>query len=142
MHEDVTSQERSKERLYEEEIELKWEKGGSGLVFYTDAQYWQEEEGGIQQKLYPLDTAPPSPKKGNNKNQPLYFLHVVILSMTSKCILNLLVQNIYKWLYSIKGEIIYGNIRAITPRRAFFTVVMDTAVMLLVTRHNRIASAP
>ncbi|KPP57151.1 hypothetical protein Z043_125153, partial [Scleropages formosus] len=21
-----------------------WEKGGSGLVFYTDAQYWQEEE--------------------------------------------------------------------------------------------------
>lgn len=48
MHEDVTSQERSKERLYEEEIELKWEKGGSGLVFYTDAQYWQEEEGGIQ----------------------------------------------------------------------------------------------
>lgn len=46
MHDDVTSQERSKERLYEEEIELKWEKGGSGLVFYTDAQYWQEEEEG------------------------------------------------------------------------------------------------
>uniref|UniRef100_G3NW27 G patch domain containing 3 n=1 Tax=Gasterosteus aculeatus TaxID=69293 RepID=G3NW27_GASAC len=46
LHEDVTSQERSKERLYEERIELKWEKGGSGLVFYTDAQYWQEEEGG------------------------------------------------------------------------------------------------
>ncbi|XP_015674216.1 G patch domain-containing protein 3 isoform X1 [Protobothrops mucrosquamatus] len=43
LHEDVTSQERIKERLYEEEIELKWEKGGSGLVFYTDAQYWQEE---------------------------------------------------------------------------------------------------
>lgn len=46
----MTSQERSKERLYEERIELKWEKGGSGLVFYTDAQYWQEEEGGTQQK--------------------------------------------------------------------------------------------
>uniref|UniRef100_K7GGD7 G-patch domain containing 3 n=1 Tax=Pelodiscus sinensis TaxID=13735 RepID=K7GGD7_PELSI len=45
LHEDVTSQERTKERLYEEEIELKWEKGGSGLVFYTDAQYWQEEQG-------------------------------------------------------------------------------------------------
>ncbi|XP_062996546.1 G patch domain-containing protein 3 [Elgaria multicarinata webbii] len=44
LHEDVTSQERTKERLYEEEIELKWEKGGSGLVFYTDAQYWHEEE--------------------------------------------------------------------------------------------------
>ncbi|XP_007425926.2 G patch domain-containing protein 3 [Python bivittatus] len=43
LHEDVTSQERTKERLYEEEIELKWEKGGSGLVFYTDAQYWQED---------------------------------------------------------------------------------------------------
>ena len=48
LHEDVTSQERCKERLFEEEIELKWEKGGSGLVFYTDAQYWQEEEGGMQ----------------------------------------------------------------------------------------------
>ncbi|KAL8220658.1 UNVERIFIED_CONTAM: hypothetical protein K2H54_051626 [Gekko kuhli] len=46
LHEDITSQERTKERLYEEEIELKWEKGGSGLVFYTDAQYWQEEEEG------------------------------------------------------------------------------------------------
>ncbi|XP_053254649.1 G patch domain-containing protein 3 [Podarcis raffonei] len=46
LHEDVTSQERTKERLFEEEIELKWEKGGSGLVFYTDAQYWQEEEEG------------------------------------------------------------------------------------------------
>ncbi|XP_042372670.1 G patch domain-containing protein 3-like, partial [Plectropomus leopardus] len=50
LHDDVTSQERSKERLFEEEIELKWEKGGSGLVFYTDAQYWQEEEGGMQKK--------------------------------------------------------------------------------------------
>jgi len=46
LHDDVTSQDRCKERLFEEEIELKWEKGGSGLVFYTDAQYWQEEEGG------------------------------------------------------------------------------------------------
>lgn len=46
LHEDVTSQDRTKERLFEEEIELKWEKGGPGLVFYTDAQYWQEEEGG------------------------------------------------------------------------------------------------
>ncbi|XP_016322376.1 G patch domain-containing protein 3 [Sinocyclocheilus anshuiensis] len=46
LHEDVTSQERTKERLFEEEIELKWEKGGSGLVFYTDAQFWHEEEEG------------------------------------------------------------------------------------------------
>uniref|UniRef100_A0A3P9HJQ4 G patch domain containing 3 n=1 Tax=Oryzias latipes TaxID=8090 RepID=A0A3P9HJQ4_ORYLA len=50
LHEDVTSQERSKERLFEEEIELKWEKGGSGLVFYTDAQYWQEEEGDFDEQ--------------------------------------------------------------------------------------------
>ncbi|KAM9722974.1 G patch domain-containing protein 3 [Menidia menidia] len=50
LHDDVTSQERSKERLYEEEIELKWEKGGSGLVFYTDAQLWQEEEGDFDEQ--------------------------------------------------------------------------------------------
>lgn len=50
LHDDVTSQERTKERLYEEEIELKWEKGGSGLVFYTDAQFWQEEEEGGRSK--------------------------------------------------------------------------------------------
>lgn len=46
LHEDVTKQDRVEERLFEEEIELKWEKGGSGLVFYTDAQYWQENNGG------------------------------------------------------------------------------------------------
>lgn len=47
MYDDPSNQERNKERLYEEEIELKWEKGGSGLVFYTDAQYWQAQEGGM-----------------------------------------------------------------------------------------------
>ncbi|KAK2910427.1 G patch domain-containing protein 3 [Channa argus] len=50
LHDDVTSQDRSKERLYEEEIELKWEKGGSGLVFYTDSQYWHEEEGDFDEQ--------------------------------------------------------------------------------------------
>lgn len=50
LHEDVTRQERSSERLFEEEIELKWEKGGSGLVFYTDAQFWQEEEGDFDEQ--------------------------------------------------------------------------------------------
>ncbi|XP_063309526.1 G patch domain-containing protein 3 [Pelobates fuscus] len=50
LHEDITTQERSKERLYEEKIELKWEKGGSGLVFYTDAQLWQEEEGDFDEQ--------------------------------------------------------------------------------------------
>jgi len=48
MHnDDVMNVERNKERLFEEEIELKWEKGGSGLVFYTDAQYWKQFEGGL-----------------------------------------------------------------------------------------------
>ncbi|NXD94907.1 GPTC3 protein, partial [Chaetorhynchus papuensis] len=50
LHEDVTQQERARERLFEEEIELKWEKGGSGLVFYTDAQFWQEEEGDFDEQ--------------------------------------------------------------------------------------------
>ncbi|KFO37694.1 G patch domain-containing protein 3 [Fukomys damarensis] len=50
LHEDVTGQERTSERLFEEEIELKWEKGGSGLVFYTDAQFWQEEEGDFDEQ--------------------------------------------------------------------------------------------
>nr|KAF6505344.1 G-patch domain containing 3 [Rousettus aegyptiacus] len=50
LHEDVTRQERTAERLFEEEIELKWEKGGSGLVFYTDAQFWQEEEGDFDEQ--------------------------------------------------------------------------------------------
>ncbi|NXH22497.1 GPTC3 protein, partial [Bucco capensis] len=50
LHEDVTKQERTEERLFEEEIELKWEKGGSGLVFYTDAQYWQEEKGDFDEQ--------------------------------------------------------------------------------------------
>ena len=54
LNDDPSNQERNKERLFEEEIELKWEKGGSGLVFYTDAQYWQAQEGGgyIGRSLY------------------------------------------------------------------------------------------
>ncbi|XP_043940106.1 G patch domain-containing protein 3 isoform X2 [Protopterus annectens] len=50
LHDDVTNQERTEERLYEEEIELKWEKGGPGLVFYTDAQYWKEEGGDFDEQ--------------------------------------------------------------------------------------------
>lgn len=45
LHDDVDNQARPKERLYEEDIELKWEKGGSGLVFYTDAYLWNELKG-------------------------------------------------------------------------------------------------
>uniref|UniRef100_A0A8V5H9J4 Uncharacterized protein n=1 Tax=Melopsittacus undulatus TaxID=13146 RepID=A0A8V5H9J4_MELUD len=50
LYEDVTKQDRVEERLFEEEIELKWEKGGSGLVFYTDAQYWQEQNGDFDEQ--------------------------------------------------------------------------------------------
>ncbi|XP_053376234.1 G patch domain-containing protein 3-like [Mercenaria mercenaria] len=50
LYDDPANQERNKERLYEEEIELKWEKGGSGLVFYTDAQYWQAQEGDFDEQ--------------------------------------------------------------------------------------------
>lgn len=52
LYEDVTNQGRCEERLFEEKIELKWEKGGSGLVFYTDAQYWKEEQGGVFHALH------------------------------------------------------------------------------------------
>ncbi|KAK1153006.1 hypothetical protein AOXY_G30335 [Acipenser oxyrinchus oxyrinchus] len=50
LYEDVTNQGRCEERLFEEKIELKWEKGGSGLVFYTDAQYWKEEQGDFDEQ--------------------------------------------------------------------------------------------
>ena len=35
---DLDQQPGTKEKPFEEEIELVWEKGGSGLNFYTDAQ--------------------------------------------------------------------------------------------------------
>lgn len=35
LHDDVTKQDRTSPYFFENEIELKWEKGGSGLVFYT-----------------------------------------------------------------------------------------------------------
>ncbi|KAK3886460.1 hypothetical protein Pcinc_009338 [Petrolisthes cinctipes] len=49
-HEDVTSQDRIKERRFEEELEVTWEKGGSGLVFYTDAQFWREQQGDFDEQ--------------------------------------------------------------------------------------------
>ncbi|CAG7836622.1 unnamed protein product [Allacma fusca] len=47
---DPTTQERIKERLFEDEIELVWEKGGPGIVWYTDAQFWNEQRGGFDEK--------------------------------------------------------------------------------------------
>jgi len=42
---DPSNQERNKERLYESEMEIVWEKGGPGIVWYTDVQFWDELEG-------------------------------------------------------------------------------------------------
>lgn len=50
LHDDAGNYERNEERLFEEKIELKWEKGGSGLVFYTDAQVWQKAEGDFDEQ--------------------------------------------------------------------------------------------
>ncbi|VDK47840.1 unnamed protein product, partial [Cylicostephanus goldi] len=46
LHDDVTEQDRTKPRKYEEEMEIVWEKGGPGLVWYTDKNYWDEREKG------------------------------------------------------------------------------------------------
>ena len=45
LHDDVPNQNRLKERVYEEDMEVVWEKGGSGLVFYTDSYAWSEMKG-------------------------------------------------------------------------------------------------
>ncbi|NXI40304.1 GPTC3 protein, partial [Galbula dea] len=71
LHEDVSRQERTEERLFEEEIELKWEKGGSGLVFYTDAQFWQEEKGDFDEQTvddWDVDMSIYYDKEGGDKD--------------------------------------------------------------------------
>ncbi|KAI8759269.1 G patch domain-containing protein 3 [Biomphalaria glabrata] len=47
---DPSNQERNKERLYDEHIEMPWEKGGAGVNFYTDAVYWQQQEGDFDEQ--------------------------------------------------------------------------------------------
>jgi len=47
---DLEQQDGTKEKAFEEEIELVWEKGGSGLNFYTDAQYWKSLEGDFDER--------------------------------------------------------------------------------------------
>ena len=32
----------TKERRYEDRMEVTWDKGSSGLVFWTDEQFWRE----------------------------------------------------------------------------------------------------
>ncbi|KAJ8044005.1 G patch domain-containing protein 3 [Holothuria leucospilota] len=50
LHDDVTKQDRTEERLFEEEMEIVWDKGSSGLVFYTDAAYWDAEKGDFDER--------------------------------------------------------------------------------------------
>ncbi|XP_030847552.1 G patch domain-containing protein 3 [Strongylocentrotus purpuratus] len=72
LHEDITSQGRTKERLFEEEIELKWEKGGSGLVFYTDAAFWDAQEGDFDEKTsddWDVDMSIYYDKHGGDKDE-------------------------------------------------------------------------
>lgn len=40
----------TEQRLFEEEIEKPWEKGGSGLVFYTDEVYWDDVRGEFEDR--------------------------------------------------------------------------------------------
>ncbi len=47
---DISQQPGTKERLFEEEMEVTWDKGSSGLVFYTDAQVWREAEGDFDEQ--------------------------------------------------------------------------------------------
>jgi hypothetical protein len=41
---DFNDQPCTKERLFEDKCEVTWDKGSSGLVFYTDAQFWRQAE--------------------------------------------------------------------------------------------------
>ena len=50
LDDDPSNQERLGERLFEEPLEVTWDKGSSGLVFYTDAQYWDEMAGDFDEK--------------------------------------------------------------------------------------------
>ncbi|XP_011405377.1 PREDICTED: G patch domain-containing protein 3-like [Amphimedon queenslandica] len=50
LHDDVDKQDRTSERLFEDEMEVTWDKGSSGLVFYTDASYWHQQEGDFDEQ--------------------------------------------------------------------------------------------
>lgn len=43
-------QERAKERLFETEESMPWEKGGPGIVWHTDAHTWDQAEGDMDEK--------------------------------------------------------------------------------------------
>jgi len=58
------------EYLYEEEVELTWEKGGSGLVIHTDAAYWDQEKGDYHERTtddWDITDAVPSSAFGSRR---------------------------------------------------------------------------
>ena len=60
LNDDPANIERNKERLYEEEMEVTWEKGGPGIVWYTDASFWKEKEGDFDEQTsddWDIDTS-------------------------------------------------------------------------------------
>ena len=38
------------EELFESNLEVTWDKGSSGLVFYTDAVYWDSQKGDFDER--------------------------------------------------------------------------------------------
>lgn len=66
-----------KERLFESDKEVVWEKGSSGLVWYTDAQYWDSLEGNDEKETDDWDVIPdemedePEPTRERIENQDL-----------------------------------------------------------------------
>lgn len=77
LHDDVDEQSRAKERLYEEEMEVVWEKGGPGLVWYTDAQYWKQQAGDFDEETsddWDVDYSVYFEENGGDKVCLLYYL--------------------------------------------------------------------
>jgi hypothetical protein len=82
LHDDVTEQERNKERLYEEEMEVVWEKGGPGIVWYTDAQRWKETEGDFDEQTtddWDVDYSVYSEENGGDKVRIFLIFYLFLL---------------------------------------------------------------
>lgn len=46
LNDDVTTHERTKQALFEDEMEVVWEKGGPGIVWHMDANVFKAQNGG------------------------------------------------------------------------------------------------
>lgn len=76
-HFDVDKQERTKPRLFENEMEVVWEKGGSGLVFYTDSNFWKEQdEDSDEPDEWDLDLECYYNPFGGDKDSRLSLIHI------------------------------------------------------------------